>query len=414
MNIIDRFLKYVSVNTRSVEGGEESPTSPGQLELAKIIRDELTKIVPVAEITIEDNGVLICQIPATPGFEKTPHVCLSAHLDTYYEQNGEVSPIIHDYKGGDIMLPKNDIVISASENPNLASFIDSQIITADGTSILGADDKAGLAGIVTAVELLLQQKRPHGPITLLFPPDEEIGKFDGNILPVNLVKNWAVFWTVDGPEFGTIDQECFICNKVTVTFKGVDAHPGVAGQKLIPAQYAASTLVHFLAQKPTPWQTSKRESYHYATNIIGNASEAKVLCIPRAFEPEVSKKLVGEVEKMAAEAAGLYPGISFTVKIEELCGSTLPAIQKRPWVLEPAKKALRAHGFKPTLRAVRAGTDGAMINLVYPDLPAPNLGCGFRNCHELQEWIPVKELEVLPLILADMLVNYIAVKEENG
>jgi tripeptide aminopeptidase len=412
MNVIDRFLKYVSVNSRSVEGSEESPTSPGQLELAKMVAAELMQIVPRAKITIANNGVLVCQIPAAPGFKKAPHVCLSAHFDTYYEQSGDVFPIIHNYRGGDIALPKNNVVISVSENPDLASFTNSQIITADGTSILGADNKAGLAGIVTAVELLFQQKQPHGRITLLFFPDEEIGKFDGNILPANLVKDWAVFWTIDGLEVGTIDQECFIGIETTITFTGVNVHPGIAGQKLVPAHYAACALVHLLAQKPTPWQTSGREPFHYAVNITGNASEAKVVCIPRAFEPEVSKKFQREVKRMAAKAAEFYPGVSFKVNTKELSGSTLPAIQKHSWVIEPAKKALEAYGFKPVLRAIRGGTDGAMVNLVYPDLPAPNMGCGARNVHELREWIPVKELEVLPLILVDMLINYTIIRIE--
>ena len=410
MNIIERFLRYVSINTRSLVDSIEIPSSKGQIELAKIIAKELSLIVPDAKINLTDQGLLICQVPASLGFENSAHVCLSAHFDTYYDQSGDVSPIIHDYQGGDLVLPKNNVVIPLSENQDLLKFIGSKIITADGSSILGADDKAGLAGIVTAIELLTQQKRSHGPITLVFFPDEEISRFDFNSLPVDLANSWNVFWTIDGLELGTIDQECFIANNVTIIFKGVDAHPGVAGQKLVPAHYAACALVNLLAQKPTPWQTSDRESYIYVDSIVGSAPEAKVVCIPRSFESSEVKRLIKEIKSAVQEVSKIYPKVNFTIEIKQLSQNTLSAIEKKSWVLSPAKEAMRNHGYEPILRACRAGTDGAMFNLIYPNIPAPDMGYGARNVHELHEWIPVKELEVLPLIIADMLVNYGVIK----
>lgn len=385
MNVVERFLRYVSVNTRSLLNSVETPSSKGQIELAKIIAQELHCIIPEGKIDLNNQGLLICQIPAIFGFENSSHVCLSAHFDTYYDQSGDVSPIIHNYCGGDIILPKNNVIIPLSENPDLSKFIGSKIITADGTSILGADDKAGLAVIITAIELLVQQKKSHGPITLVFFPDEEIGRFNFKTFPADLSNSWDVFWTIDGLELGTIDQECFVANNVTVTFRGVNAHPGIAGKKLAPAHYAACALVNLLAQKLTPWQASGREPYRYADSVIGNASEAKVVCILRSFESSENERLIKEIKFSVQEVLKIYPKVSYEIDVKQLSQNTLTAIEKRSWVLSPAKKAIQDNGYEPILRACRAGADGAMFDILYPDIPAPDLGCGARNVHELHE-----------------------------
>jgi len=389
-----RFLDYVQMDTRSnmPKPGEESPkpSSKGQLELAEKLHQELRELgVEDHQFSDFSDGSFIVHFPATEGFKKSPHVVFAAHMDTYYGFNGKANPIIHDYLSGDIRLPNNDVVIPEADLSGLGG---KKIITSDGTSLLGADDKAGVAALVTTIEWVIFSNYNHGDLTFWFCVDEEIGALDIKVIPEEMVKSWDILWTVDGERLGPIDIGCLVCRMVPVTFKGVDAHPGVQGDKLKPAHYAAAALVFNMASLPTPMNTSGMESFYYAANIEGTPSKATVLCAPRSFDREESEKMLAHLKDMAEVCANKY-GCTYELEDRLVCINTRDAIEKHSGLLEPGKIAHESTGYKPVLENVRGGTDGAMVNMAYPDLPAPNMGTGAKNLHGPQEFLVVEELE---------------------
>jgi len=403
--VIERFLRYVKVNTRSLllKAGVNHPSSEGQILLMRKLVRELQ------EIGIKDDWFVMCEdssflvtLPATPGLENAPHVAFAAHMDTYPEVSGEVNPQLHSYEGGDIVLPKDDVVIPASD---LEKYVGCRIITSDGSSLLGADDKAGIAAMMTAIDQILFQKIEHGPLSFWFCVDEEIGQIDVTALPEDLVKSWDVLWTVDGEDIGPIDVGCFICRMVNVTFIGQDAHPGVAGHKLRPAIYAAVDFANGVMASPSPMETKGLESFYYVMKMEGNASKATVLCAPRSFDSEESEQMA---EKIAAEAKAVTGTWGVEVEVEDkiLCHNTRAAIVERMSLLEPGFAAHKQHGFEPKENDVRGGTDGAMINMTFKDLPAPNMGTGANNIHSVREFLVADQLEQVPLIMLSMIGGY--------
>ena len=309
----------------------------------------------------------------------------------------------HIYRGGDlevgagVMIPGND----------LSGLEGKEIITSDGTSLLGADDKAGAAAMVEVLEYLhCRTEFEHGPISFWFCVDEEIGELDVSVIPEEIVKSWDVLWTLDGERLGLIDVGCFVCRKTEVVFKGTDAHPGVYGKKLLPAHLAACTFVAEMTEsRPTPMQTSGQESFHYAANIEGNATKTTVVCIPRTFDPGESELMVGQIKAMAGSAAEKF-GVTFEIEDRVMCHNTRGPIEKSMSLVRPGIDALEAVGYTVKLEDVRGGTDGAMANMHFPDLPAPNMGTGSANLHGPQEFLVVDELITLCHIVTNMIGRY--------
>lgn len=403
--VVKRFLKYVQVDTRSDNNANTQPSSPGQLELGRIIKQELLGIGVDPNCLKEfKDGSFAVVIPASPGLESQLHLAFAAHLDTYFNFPGGASPIVHEsYSGGDIILPNNNIKIEAAD---LLSFIGKSIITADGTTLLGGDDKAGVASLVTTIESLLVQETPHGRLTFWFCVDEEIGRLDVGALPSELVNSWDVLWTVDGEMVGSVDIGSFVCRKLEITFTGRDAHPGVGGKNLKPAHYAA---VLFTAKTyedwPRPMETNGNETFIYITNISGNPSEAKLTCMPRTFDHEESKELAFRMTKLANECAQEI-GVVVEVKDTLLTVNTRAAIDNHPLLIGPGLAAHREFCVTEEQCDVRGGTDGGMINMTYPNLPAPNMGTGTRNLHGPQEFVVMEELAMVPQILERMITLY--------
>ncbi|MHB8831412.1 MAG: M20/M25/M40 family metallo-hydrolase [Patescibacteria group bacterium] len=407
--IMQRFLGYVQINTRSVlpKSGEErvKPSSDGQKELASVIRSEIAGMGSAwtGQITEFTDGSFLACLPATKGCEQAPHVAFAAHMDTYFGVPGDTKPIVHAYEGGDIKLPNDGVVIPAAD---LVGLEGKHIVTSDGTSLLGGDDKAGVAAMVTTIQEILTSGMAHGPLTFWFCVDEEIGSIDIEVVDKEIVKSWDVFWNVDGERVGTVDVGCFVCRFVDVIFKGSDAHPGVQGDKLCPAHYAAASfMTNLVEEKPAPWDTDESTSFYYVTKIEGNASQAIAYCAPRTFDLDESERMLETIKEFAESSAWDFD-CTYEVKDRLICVNARVAIEPRMALIKPGVTAHRKHGFSGDLHDVRGGTDGAMVNMVYPKLPAPNMGTGAKNLHGLQEFLVVEELEVVPSILLDMIAEY--------
>lgn len=406
--ILQRFLDYVRIDTKSAHPESEEkrvrPSSKGQEELADNILAELGSMKRPPERICEfpDGSFMVC-LQATKGCEHAPHVAFAVHLDTYPGVSGQVKPIVHAYEGGDINLPNDGVVIPAAD---LVGLEGKHIVTSDGTSLLGGDDKAGVAALVTTIQEILTSGMAHGQLTFWFCVDEEIGELDIKVVDEEVVKSWDVFWTVDGERVGEIDVGCFVCRFVDVIFKGSDAHPGVQGDKLNPAHYAAASfMIDLVEHKPAPWDTDESDSFYYVTKIEGNASQAIVKCAPRTFDLNESERMLDTI-KLFAESSAADFDCTYEVKDRMICINTRAAIGPRMTMIVPGIMAHRKHGFTGDLHDVRGGTDGAMVNMVYPNLPAPNIGTGGKNLHGLKEFLVVEELEIIPSILLDMITEY--------
>jgi len=376
-----------------------------------MIQAELEAFGLKDEIKLFNDGSFAVVLPATAGLEKVPHVAFAAHLDTYFNFPGGATPIVHGpYSGGGIMLPNNNIIIS---DDDLSPFTGKRIITADGTTLLGGDDKAGVASLVTMIENILTANTPHGRLTFWFCVDEEIGQLDVNLLPIELVTSWDVLWTVDGEEIGTIDVGSFVCRKMEITFTGMDAHPGVGGKNLKPAHYAAAAFIARTAnERPLPMETSGLEGFIYCPGVTASASEAKIFCMPRYFDTADSDDAAKDIIQIANDCAERF-GVKVEIKDIPVTVNTRAAIDKALYLVSPGVIAHQKFCTHVTENDVRGGTDGGMINLMYPNLPAPNMGTGAKNLHGPLEFVVLEDLEQVPLILGEMISRYASFQAEG-
>ncbi|MFH1405040.1 MAG: tripeptide aminopeptidase PepT [Patescibacteria group bacterium] len=402
--VVERLLRYVKINTRSVEPKDDDenppiPSSAGQIVLAHLLKEELEEMSAEAcgQLTTYSDESFTLHVPATEGMKNQPHVVWAAHLDTSPEEPGKATPVIQEYTGGDVVLEHGGLKIPESD---LEGLIGKHIIRTDGTSLLGVDDKGGVAALMTVIETLVKSPTPiqHGPLTFWFCVDEEIGNLDISILPREFVESWDILYTVDGGRVGEIDISCFTGRMVYLKFTGQNAHPAEAIGKLFPAHIAAAAFVTMLAEKPTPMETKDRESFQYAVNITGNASEANVMCIPRAFDPAESDRLVREIEQLAARAAQRW-GVKVAIQDKRSYVDTRACIESQMHLVEPCVKAHKEFNIETEFTSVRGGTDGAMINMHFPNLAAPNIGTGGRNFHSRTEFCVLEELELMPNII---------------
>lgn len=405
--VVDRFLELVQIDTQSVlpKSGEahSRPSSEGQVTLATMLIEEIEGL-GLAVDKFEDGSFLV-HLPATDvAYENAPHVVLAAHMDTYFGYPGKAVPKIMTYKGGDVVVNKDeDVVISAESLEGLEG---KEIIITDGTTVLGADDKAGVAVQMEILNKLVKENVPHGPLTLWFCVDEEIGELDINVIPKEIVGSWDILWTLDGERFGSLDVGCFICRKTVVTFKGKDAHPGVYPDQLKPAQYAAINFASKVMIGPTPMHTEGMESFYYVHQLEGNASKATLICMPRTFDGEESDQMLENLKMWASDSAEEY-GVKVEVEDKVLCHNTRPAIDANPMLIQPAIDAFKAVAdITPIQKDIRGGTDGAMVNMAFPELPAPNLGTGCCNLHSPSEFLVIEELEALLMLVEDMIGRY--------
>ncbi len=391
--VMDRFLRYVKIDTQSQEDQTTTPSTRKQLNLANLLAKELTAL-GAQNVRVSEFGIVYATVPGNlPDNSKVPVLGLIAHMDTSPAVSGEnVNAIIHkNYQGGDIVLPKDPTqVITVEKNPVLKTLIGDDIITADGTTLLGSDDKSGIAEIMTMIDILRQNPQiKHGTIAIAFTPDEEVGtgieKFD--------VKGFGAkfAYTVDGGELGEISEETWSARTATVTFQGKSTHPGSAKGIMINAMYAIGDYLNRFPRDILPETTGGRVGFvhPYAGVIDVESSNVKVLL--RDFDIsglDAKEKLLRD---MVAQTAAKYPEVKITIDVKENYKNMKEVLKNYPELTNNAMEAARRAGLKPFMKPIRGGTDGA--RLTFRGLPTPNLFTGGGNFHGKLEYNSRRGLE---------------------
>ena len=388
---VDRFLKYVKYDTQSNEESTTFPSDPKQLELSKDLVEEL-KEIGLTDANMDENGYVMATLPSNTD-KDVPVIGFIAHVDTSPAVSGKgVNPVIQkNYQGGDLNL-ENGKVIEASSNPELSDMIGFDIITTDGTTLLGADDKAGIAEIMDAMNYLVQHPEiKHGTIKICFTPDEEVGrgteKFD-------VEKFGAKFaYTIDGGTRGEVETETFSADAVVINFIGINVHPGYAKDKMVNSLKVAG---HFLEMLPkgelSPETTDGREGYVHPTTMNGNEEKTTVKFIIRDFIDDKLKEFESIVKDLAEKAVADYPGSSLEFEVIEQYRNMKNVLNDYPEIEERALEALKILDVKPIQAAIRGGTDGSRLS--YMGLPTPNLFAGGHNFHAITEYVAVQDMEM--------------------
>jgi len=410
-SVTDRFLRYVKIDTQS---DPESPTVPStakQKNLGKVLVEEL-KAIGIKDAELDEYGYIYATIPATSN-KKVPVLCFCSHMDTSPDCTGaNVNPQIHkNYKGGNIILPNDKSqVLTPAAHPDLANQIGNDIITTDGTTLLGADNKAGLAEIMAAAEYLMQHPEvKHGAIRILFTPDEEIGR---GVDKVDMKKLGADFgYTMDGESLGHIESENFSADAVVITINGVSAHPGFAKGKMENAIKIAGAIIDKLPTNVAPETTQGYEGFVHPTSVSGGLEQAVIKFIVRDFDTDGPKglKVKGEILRQITEQVMKnYPNSTFDFKVIEQYRNMKVVIDKHPQIVKNAEEGMKRSGIKVHHQAIRGGTDGARLSFM--GLPCPNLFAGEHAFHGKQEWVSVQDMQKA----AETIVNICGVWEEKS
>ena len=404
MNLVDRFLHYVSFDTQSDELTNLTPSTPGQMLFAQKLAEELERI-GLTEVTLDDNGYLMASLPSNID-KDVPVVGFIAHLDTSPDMSGRhVSPrIVKNYDGKDIVLcAEEDIVLKPSEFPELHHYIGQDLIVTNGKTLLGADDKAGIAEIVTAMEYLLKHPEiKHGKIRIAFNPDEEIGKGAHKFNVKAFGADWA--YTMDGGEIGELEYENF---NAAVAFKGRNVHPGYAKHKMINSIRIANQYAIMLPRWETPEHTEGYEGFYHLIESLGTVEYSKLNYIVRDHDAEKFEernKFLKNIEKTINEK---YGEDTVTLTIKEQYRNMKEKIEPCMHLIENAKKATKAVGLEPTVDAIRGGTDGAQLS--FKGLPCPNLGTGGAAYHGVYEHISVEGMDKVVDILVELVKIYASI-----
>jgi len=410
--VLDRFLRYVKIDTQSQEDSESYPSTAKQLDLLRLLAEEL-KDLGVDDAAIDEHGYVTGTIPANlpDGGAAVPAIGFIAHADTSPAVSGAgVKPVVHEnYQGGDIVLPGDPSqIIRTAEYPNLEKrYIGMDIVTSDGTTLLGADDKAGVAEIMTAVDVLAQNPNvKHGTIKIGFTPDEEVGQgtkfFD--------VKKFGAkyAYTLDGGPLGEIEFETFNAFLAVLKIEGIGVHPGYAKNKLVNAIRVLADFITRLPGDMTPETTEGRQGYIHPYDLDGQAEHLTVKMLIRDFDMDGVKAKQQTLAGIVENVQTLHPKAKIKIEFDEQYLNMRYLIEKEPLVLENAKEAIRRTGTDPHFTLIRGGTDGA--KLTYDGLLTPNLFAGGEAFHSKIEWVPVQVMEKA----VETIVNLVVVWAENS
>lgn len=388
----DRLMRYVQVDTQSDPASPTQPSTEKQKDLSRILVEEL-KALGIADAELDVHGYVYATIPATTD-KQVPVLCLCAHVDTSSDCSGTgVKPILHlNYDGRDIVLPDDpSVVISTQNHPYLKERIGDDIITASGTTLLGADDKAGIAVIMdTAAYLVQHPEIKHGKIRILFTPDEEIGR---GVNAVDMQKLGADFgYTLDGGERGHLEGESFSADGVTVTFHGISAHPGYAKNKLINAIKVAAAFVDALPKNTwTPERTDGKEGFVHPLHIEGSVEKAVVQFIIRDFDTAQLAVHEEKLRSIVTDTLQQFPGAQADFEIKEQYRNMREILDQHPQVMDYAEEAYRRAGLEAARISIRGGTDGSRLSFM--GLPCPNIFTGEMGIHSKQEYVSVQDME---------------------
>lgn len=390
-DVTKRFLQYVKFDTQSDELTNMTPSTPGQMIFARHLEEEL-RALGLTEITLDDNGYLMATLPGNITDRQVPTIGFIAHLDTSPDMSGRhVNPrIVENYDGKDIVLNADDsIVLSPAEFPELLNYTGQDLIVTDGKTLLGADDKAGIAEIITAVDYLKNHPEiKHGKIRIAFNPDEEIGqgahKFDVDLFGAD----WA--YTMDGGEVGELEFENFNAAVAKVTFKGRNVHPGYAKHKMINSMRIANQFIIMLPRWETPEHTEDYEGFYHLVGMEGSVEQTVLTYIIRDHDRDRFERRKKEFEHLARKINHEFPECC-TLEIKDQYYNMREKIEPVMHIIETAEEAMRQEGVTPRVVPIRGGTDGAQLS--FKGLPCPNIFAGGLNFHGRYEFVPIPSME---------------------
>lgn len=399
MNVVDRFLQYVKFDTQSDELTNLTPSTPGQMIFARHLESEL-RAMNLTDITLDDNGYLMATLPGNIDRD-VPTVGFIAHLDTSPDMSGHhVSPrIVNDYDGGDIVLnAEKGIVLAPAEFPELLNYKGQSLIVTDGNTLLGADDKAGIAEIITAVDYLMQHPEiKHGDIRIAFNPDEEIGQGAHKFDVERFAADWA--YTMDGGEIGELEYENFNAAVARVTFSGRNVHPGYAKHKMLNSMRVANQFIIMLPRWETPEHTEGYEGFYHLTSIEGSVEKTVLTYIIRDHDHDRFERRKKELEHLTRKINNEFPGCA-SIEIKDQYFNMREKIEPVMYIIEIAEQAMRNADITPKVVPIRGGTDGAQLS--FKGLPCPNIFAGGLNFHGRYEFVPIPSMEKATRVIVEI------------
>ncbi len=399
MNVLDRFLDYVKFDTQSDELTNMWPSTPGQYKFAEYLKERVAEM-GLTEISLDENGYLMATLPANTD-KPLPTVGFIAHLDTSPDMSGRhVNPrIVSAYPGGDIVLnSEKAIVLSPREFPELDHYVGQDLVVTDGTTLLGADDKAGIAEIMAAIEFL--QANPeikHGKIRIAFNPDEEIGRGAHRFNVEQFGCDWA--YTMDGGEIGELEYENFNAASAKITFIGRNVHPGYAKHKMINSLRVATQFAIMLPRWETPEHTEGYEGFYHLVGMQGTVEKTELTYIIRDFDRDRFERRKKEFEHLVRKINKEFPGCA-SLEIKDQYYNMREKVEPVSYIVDIAEQAMKNAGLTPKVVPIRGGTDGAQLS--FKGLPCPNIFAGGLNFHGRYEFVPVRSMEKAAEVIVEI------------
>ncbi len=406
---VERFLRYVKIDTQSDHDSHAHPSTEKQKDLGRLLTKEL-KEMGIKDAVMDEFGYVYGTIPSNTN-KRVPVLCFCAHMDTSPDVSGKnVSPVIHkNYRGGDIALQKNKAhIIKAEEHPQLKEQIGNDIITTDGTTLLGADNKAGVAEIMDAANFLMTHPEiNHGKIRILFTPDEEVGR---GVEKLDIKKLGAeIGYTIDGSDLGSIEDETFCADSLTIKIQGFNIHPGFAKDQMENAVKISSEIISRLPKNTlSPETTEGKEGFVHPVSLKAEADTAVLKFIIRDFEITGLKEKEEMLRKITEEVMSHYRKSSFEISIEESYRNMKEVLDKNPDIINYAMEAIRRSGIKAKLDSIRGGTDGSRLSFM--GLPCPNIFAGEHAFHSIFEWVSVQDMQKA----VETIINICIIWEEKS
>ena len=399
MTVSERFLKYVSFGTNSDDCSETCPSTESQLVLGRYLAEEL-KAIGLTEVEQDKDGYVYGVLPATAGRENDASIGFIAHMDTSNDVKGDgIKPQVVAYKGGDIRL-NDGVSIKLKDFPYLEKYIGCDIITSDGTTLLGADDKAGIAEIFTACEYLVSHPEiSHGRIAVCITPDEEIGRGADRFDVKRFACDWA--YTVDGGELGEIEYENFNAASAKITVHGVNIHPGSAKNKMKNASLLAAEFINMLPAAETPAHTENYEGFYHLGGMSGDETTATLHYIIRDHDMQKFEARKEFMKNLCGYLNGVYGENTFELSMRDSYYNMREKILPHMHIIDNAVKAMERVNVEPCIVAIRGGTDGARLS--YMGLPCPNLSTGGANFHSIHEFIPIQSMEKMVEVIVTLM-----------
>jgi tripeptide aminopeptidase len=408
--LLERFVRYARVDTQSARERTGSPSTPGQLDLSRMLVDELVAL-GADDAFLDDNGYVMATLPSTVGPD-APVVGLVAHVDVSPDAPGAgVEPLVHrSYDGGVISLPRLGTVLDPASMPGLGSRAGHDLVTSSGDTLLGADDKAGVAEIMTALAVLAADPSlPRPTLRVCFTPDEEVGQ-GATLFDIERFGARAAY-TIDGSSLGELQDETFSAKGAVLTIEGVEVHPGYATGKLVNAARLAGRVLAALPPDLTPEATSGRDGFIHVYEVEASAGRAVIRTIVRDFDDALLEEHVQLLTRVAEEVVGAEPSARLSIEVEDQYPNMRRFLEPYPEIVESAERAMRAEGIEPIREAARGGTDGSVLS--QRGLPTPNIFAGGHEFHSVREWVSLQDMAAAAAVIVRLAAEWAGGSEQQ-